>query len=154
MMMISVMCLSLLQLCSSKDSVRCSSVSSKDSVTYSNTVFTKYSENHPNSEMHQICRRALKKKKLFCIPVFQTGSRWRWSEASKSWSSPARGRCRGGRGRRSIWRRPGSRTNAPPSDSRWPSALSALRWKRGHAKLTETSTSLHLVRRVNPGPVG
>lgn len=30
------------KLCSSKDSVRCSSVSSKDSVTYSNTVFTKY----------------------------------------------------------------------------------------------------------------
>lgn len=76
--------------------------------------------------------------------VFQTGSPWRWSEPSRSWSSPGRGRCRWGRGLRSIWRLPGNRTNAPPSDSRWPSALSALRWKEGHAKLTETSTSIFL----------
>lgn len=36
----------VLQLCSSQDSVRCSSVSTRDSVTYSNAVLTKRSQSH------------------------------------------------------------------------------------------------------------
>lgn len=56
-------CLSSLQLSISKDSVRCSSVSSRDSVTYSNTIFTKHSEDHrtqtdissPEERPNQIC---------------------------------------------------------------------------------------------------
>lgn len=140
--MISVMRLSFLQLSNSKDSVRCSSVSSKDSVTYSNTIFTKHSENHPNPDRHQVYEEPSNEICLVAS-VFQAGSRRRWSEPSRSWSSPGRGRCRWGRGQRPIWRLLGNETNAPPSDSRWPSALSALRWE-GHAKLTETATSVFL----------
>lgn len=58
------MCLSLLQLSSSKDSVHCSSVSSKDSVTYSNTVFTKHSENHRNSGRHQVSEGTFKSNRF------------------------------------------------------------------------------------------
>lgn len=55
---------SLLQLSACKDSVRCGSVSSKDSVTYSNTIFTKHSENHQQPERHPACRRTFHNLRL------------------------------------------------------------------------------------------
>ena len=57
-------CLSWLQLHSSQDSVGCSSVSSRDSVTYSNTVFTTQSESQLRREPGHWNTPELRKWKL------------------------------------------------------------------------------------------